>query len=296
MILIPNLQTQIDTAQIQTTEEINIIKFDFITSSGIYKTNAGDCRYRFNPEKMGMKVNTVSGYNAALHNAIDMIGAECVQNRLDFCFDSMIPYSDTYKQNRLLLLLVAHKYGFTNLMNTDDPFKLDKKSIKVQDTKDSNWTYQFEYYNKRIQSPKSGIESRLELRINKLALSDVPEDLKPETYLSEIIGMLQTVVDVRDSTFTEFVREQNKYLLAKWHEEVIEKQMYKQPLSKFLTKYADCFYTSLQITDFIKRIGNKNYNDTSKDMRKKIKFTLFSKKQMSEYVSEITRSAASFFK
>ena len=33
--------------------------------------------------------------------------------------------------------------------------QLPKKSIRVQNTKDSGWIYQFEYYNERIQSLKN---------------------------------------------------------------------------------------------------------------------------------------------
>lgn len=294
MIRTTELFAQIDTAQIQTQNEINVLDFDFITSQGTYKRD-DICHYRFNPQKTLYDVSTVDGYNMAFHTAAQLMGVDILQNRLDFCFDSYDnSYDKLYKQNRLLLLLVAYKYKFTNLMNTDNPFELQKKSIRVQNTKDSDWIYQFEFYNKRIQSPKSGIECRLELRRRKLELSDVIEDDKPKHYLQELMDMLKSVVSKRDTTFTEFVRAQNKYLLAKWQQEVITERAYKQPLSKFMAKYADCFYTSLQITEFIKALGYKDYNKRSQDIREKIMFQLFSKREMNDYVTEITRSATAF--
>lgn len=295
MVIKTELFAQIDTAQIQTKNEIDYKKFDFITSVGVYKTNSGDCHYRYNPDKTLMDVSNIEGYNDSLHNAAEQMGVEVLQSRIDFRFDSYdCSYKALYKQNRLLLLLMAYKYGFTNLMNTDDPFTLQEKSIKVQDIKGSDWTYQFEFYNKKLCSPQSGIECRLELRRSRLALSDVPEDDKPKEYLAELVGMCRSVVEVRDKTFTKFVQAQNVHLLQKWNEEVLQERRYKQPLSKFMAKYADCFYTSLQITEFVKALGYKRYNDVSKDIRKKINFQLFSKRELAEYVKEIERSATVF--
>lgn len=300
MIEKTELFMQPDTAQIHTDKELDLLALrkqgiKFITSVGHYKTESGECHYRYNPDKTYMDVSTAAGYNVALHNSAEKIGVEVLQGRIDYRFDSFDnTYHRLYKQNRLLLLLLAYKYNFTNLMNTDDPFELQEKSIRVQDVKGSNWHYQFEFYNKKLCNPDSGIECRLELRVNGIALSDVPEDEKVTYYLDEIVEMCHGVVEVRDKTFTKFVQAQNKHLLRKWNEEVIQERRYKQPLSKFLAKYADCFYTSLQITEFIKALGYKRYNDVSKDMRKIINFHLFSKKELAEYVAEIERSASVF--
>ena len=291
---------QVDTAQFTTTQELDLIALkkqgiDFITSVGVYKTNNGECHYRYNPDKSHMDVSTASGYNASVHYASEKMGVNVLQSRLDYRLDSRnCTYHKLYKQNRLLLLLVAYKYNFKNLMNTDDPFELNEKSIKVQDVKGSNWHYAFEFYNKRVCNPDSDIECRLELRVNGIALSDVPEDEKTSYYLKEVVGMCRSVVNQRDQTFTKFVQAQNKHLLRKWNEEVVQEQRYKQPLSKFLAKYADCFYTSMQITEFIKSLGYKRYNDVSKDMRRKINFHLFSKRELAEYVDIIETYAKKF--
>lgn len=300
MIEKTNLFAQPDTAQLHTDSELDLLALrkqgiEFITSVGHYKTESGECHYRYNPDKTFLDVSTAEGYNIALNYAIEKIGVKAVQGRIDFRFDSYDnTYHKLYKQNRLLLLLLAYKYDFKNLMNTDDPFELQEKSIRVQDVKGSNWHYQFEFYNKKLCNPESGIECRLELRVNGIALSDVPEDNKVTHYLTEVVEMCKSVAAVRDKTFTAFVQAQNKHLLRKWDEEVIQERRYKQPLSKFLAKYADCFYTSMQVTDFIKALGYKRYNDVSKDMRKMIKFQLFSKKELAEYVAEIERSATVF--
>ena len=291
---------QVDTAQLTTMHELDLQALkkqgnEFITSVGVYKTNNNECHYRYNPDKTYMNVSTVSGYNASLRYAGEKMGVNILQSRIDFRFDSIdYTYQKLYKQNRLLLLLVAYKYNFKNLMNTDDPFELNEKSIKVQDVKGSNWHYAFEFYNKRICNPDSGIECRLEFRVNDIALSDVPEDEKADYYLQEVIAMCRSVVNQRDQTFTKFVQAQNKHLLRKWNEEVIQEQRYKQPLSKFLAKYADCFYTSFQVTEFIKSLGYTRYNDVSKDMRRKINFHLFSKKELAEYVDMIEAAAKKF--
>ena len=88
---------QPDTAQIHTDKELDLLALkkqgiEFITSVGHYKTESGECHYRYNPDKTYMDVSTAAGYNVALHNSAEKIGVEVLQGRIDYRFDSFDCY------------------------------------------------------------------------------------------------------------------------------------------------------------------------------------------------------------
>ena len=246
------MKAKIHTAQIQTTTQSPRLDYPAIKNQNGITLIGDEVRLKFNPEGVdGIDVNTKSGFYTGLGIAIAECELENVRlNRIDICWDIMDKSFDgVYRLGKLMLYCMAVKIGYTgNISDTIDGFNIKKKSIKVQDTKDSGWTYQFELYNKKLQKPTQPVKARFELRRSGLVNTTIPELEKVDYVAAEFMSILNSIVSSRGSVYTQTIKELNRNLVAAWYESGATS------LRNFINQNVNSFLAKGQIADFIRQV------------------------------------------
>lgn len=279
----------IDTLEI-TSPSYVIGEYPFIThdsSRRITQTDGEEkYRYRFNPNNTLIDVSTFDGYKMAFDYMIKTSGVKSpVKTRIDYCFDTYKGnYSDTFKRDKLLLLLIAIQYDLDNRYESIDMLTAEKKTLRV-----ANQRIEVEAYNKALQEPHGYIKSRLEFRSKKL----YDEDAEESKELRELDKWFIRIANSTTSTnFDRLVHELNVNLILRYHEEVSKKSITTS--TEFVTKYADFIFSTRQLVDLYRRMGYKNPNSQASKYKKAHKIEFFSLNDMRKFAKAIRNSAALF--
>lgn len=282
------MKAKVHTAQIQSTTENAALDHPAIRNqNGIIVTKGGYSRYKYNPEGVeDVNENTKSGFYTGLGIAIAECELENVQlNRLDICWDMRDQtYDSVYRLGKLLLYCMAVKIGYTkNISDTIDGFNIKKKSVKVQDTKDSGWTFQFELYNKKLQKPNQPVLARLELRRSQLADLKMHELEKVDFVATEFKSILQAIVSDHNNIYSQTIKELNNNLVIAWHSSG------ETSLRNFINQHIDSFLAKGQIADFIRRVRPDiaNVPQKAKRLTDSIGKQMYDKSNLKELVDEL---------
>ena len=283
------MKHRIHTAQIQTTTDFTgLINPAIKNQRGTTKLACNEFRGKFNPDGVnGVNVYTKSGFYTALGMTIAECELDnCRINRLDFCYQfEKLEFDTVYRKIKLLLYVLAVKFDYTdNIQDTYDDFNVRKKSVKVQDTKDSSWNYQFEFYNKRLQKSNSRVKSHLEFRFGNLIDKDIPELEKVDAAAQTLISMLTAVTSDRDNTFTRTAQELNANLIYAY--KVLHKNV---NLRDFVVAHQDSFLVKGQLTAFIRKVRPDIHNPAKRaqQLTESIGLKTYEKSDLAKVVEEL---------
>ena len=207
-------------------------------------------KYRVNPDKTGLTTDTLQGYAMALNVIVeDTQLMNAIKTRIDFRFDSYkTGYTDNFKLNKLLLLLLAEAYGIQNRYQTIDLLSGKGKTVRVQ-----NKYFEAEFYNKAEQEPDGNVQSRLELR-SKALYDSHNESGKEIKELKKWISRLKNATTGQN--FDSLVNRINDELIQRYSEERQQRTVTKP--SEFVTKYADFIsFCDLPCIGFLSRTADK---------------------------------------
>lgn len=284
------MNTKIHTAQLQTLTKCTELDCPAIKNQNGTALIGDEYRVKFNPEGVeGVDINTKSGFYTALGITIAECELENVRlNRIDICWDFMDKtFTEMYRPAKLLLYCMAVQIGYTgNISDTIDGFNIKKKSVKVQNTKDSGWIYQFEYYNKKLQKPKQPVMARLEFRRSGLVDTTISELDKVNHVAHEFISILSAIASERGSVYTQTVKELNNNLMAAWKESGCTS------LRNFINQNVDSFLAKGQIADFIRRVRPdiNNVGKRAQQITESIGLQMYDKSDLKELISEMITS------
>ena len=243
-------------------------------------------KYRVNPDKTGLNTDTLQGYKAAL----DVITEDTqlmntTKTRIDFRFDVLDKeYTELYKINKLLLLLIAENYNVHNRYQTIDMLSGRGKTLRLQ-TK----YIEAEFYNKAEQEPDGKVKCRLELR-SKALYDRKNENGKEQKELKQWISRLKNATT--GQTFDTLVNTLNDELIQRYSEERQQRTVTKP--SEFVTKYADFIFTTRQLTDLFIRMGYDYPEQQTSRYKASHRLKCFSLTDMKNYVNQITKAAKAF--
>ena len=243
-------------------------------------------KYRVNPDKTGLKTDTLQGYAAALDVIMeDTQLTNTTKTRIDFRFDSYDKeYTELYKINKLLLLLIAENYNVQNRYQTIDMLSGKGKTLRIQ-TK----YIEVEFYNKIEQEPDGKVLCRLELR-SKALYDCNDESGKEQKELKKWISRLKNATT--GQTFSTLVNTLNDELIQRYSEERQQRTVTK-PI-EFITKYADFIFTTRQLTDLFIRMGYDYPEQQTSRYKASHRLKCYSLTEVRNYVSQIARAARTF--
>lgn len=279
----------IDTLEITSPSFVNG-EYPFITHDSSRRITKGDgeekYRYRFNPNNTLIDVSTFEGYKAAFDYMISTSQVKSpVKTRIDYCFDTYKGnYTDTFKRDKLLLLLIAIQYDLDNRYESIDMLTAEKKTLRV-----ANQRIEVEAYNKALQEPHGNIKSRLEFRSKKLYDDDAEESKE----LRELNKWFIRITNATTSTnFDRLVHELNIHLMRRYAEEMSKRSITTS--TEFVTKYADFIFSTRQLVDLYRRMGYQNPNSQASKYKKSHKIEFFSLNDVRKFAKAIRKSAARF--
>lgn len=243
---------------------------------------------RVNPDKTYQDTSYYGGYQVAMNQIIKESGiGNVVKTRIDFRFDDYdTSYFDSYKLNKLLILLVAEHYNINNRYQSCDLLTAECKTVRVQ-----NQYLELECYNKALEEPESSIKTRLEVRSKKL-YDDTHEDTKELDELEKWMKRLEKVAANTSNAYTRLVNTLNNNLIVRYRE--LKSKGKVVSVNEFITKYEDFIFTRRQLTDLYNRLGYKSPEVQASKYKRTHKLECYSLKQIQDYVKAIRRSADRF--
>lgn len=286
-----DLYAGIDTLEVTTSTYLPKDSFAFITHDSSRRVTEDEnaipkYKYRYNPDNTLLDTSTLAGYQ----NALDyMLSATAVVNpvktRIDFRFDDYkTDYGNTWKLNKLLLLLVAEAYKIKNRYQCIDMYTGDPLTLCIK-----NKYLEVEAYNKALQEPDGNIKSRLELRSKALYDTDC-EGEKEVRELNKWFARLANATTT--SIFDRLVVGLNDHLMLRYSEHKQNNEVSKA--SEFVFRYSDFIFTTKQLVDLFRRMGFKRPDKKAAEYRRSHKIEFFSMGDVRKYVLTIRDSAARF--
>lgn len=193
-------------------------------------------------------------------------------------------YSELYKVNKLLLLLIAKYYDLDGMIQEQDLINEQSYYISVSGDTISGEYVEAKFADLAFLSPDAGIECRLTLS----TFSNTERDMLTEAdYWLDVL---------RDATkrerFTELTNEINDKLVVKYSRERQSNEI-KNGID-FAVKHMDCIFTKRQLIDLLARIGFDEPEKIADYCRMKAKSRFFSARQLRQYVTDLTISANDF--
>ena len=199
-----------------------------------------------------------------------------IQMRFDNYYND---YSELYKVNKLLLLLIAKHYNISTMKQEQNLMNSQKYYISVSDSE-----IKAEFVDLAFLSPDAGIECRLTLS----TLTDTGRDM-----LTEADYWLDVLKEAtKREHFTELTNEINDKLVVKYSHERQSNEI-KNGID-FAVKHMDCIFTKRQLIDLLTRIGFDEPEKIADYCRMKSKSRFFSARQLRQYVTDLTISANDF--
>lgn len=243
-------------------------------------------KYRVNPDKTGLDTNTLQGYRAAVNLIIEETGLmTTTKTRIDFRFDNYdTDYTELYKVNKLLLLLIAQNYNVQNRYQTVDMLSGKGKTLRLQ-TK----YIEAEFYNKSEQEPSGNVKCRLELR-SKALYDRKDENGKESKELKQWISRLKNAT--KGATFDSLINTINDELIQRYSEQR-QSRTVTNP-NEFVTKYADFIFTTRQLTDLFTRMGYTYPEQQTSRYKATHRLVCYSLKEIRNYVNQISAAAKAF--
>lgn len=280
----------IDTLEV-TSETYVVKEYPFITHDTTRRITKDDTeipkyKYRFNPDNTMLDTSTFEGYQAALDHMLKASKLVApVKTRIDFRFDYFNGrYTDVFKLNKLLLLLLAEYCDIKNRYQCIDMLTAELKTLCIK-----NQYLEAEAYNKAIQEPDSGVMCRLELRSKKL-YNDEAEAEK------EIIELEKWFVRLASCTstfnFNKLINGLNDNLIERYAEG--KKRKAFANTAEFVTKYEDFIFSTRQLVDLYSRMGYQNPNSQATKYKRSHKMECFSLNDIRKYTKAIRSSAEKF--
>lgn len=284
-----SLISGIDTLEV-SSETYVTKEFTFITHDSTRRITKDDdtprYKYRFNPDNTLLDTSTFGGYQEALQYMLQASKlVNPVKTRIDFRFDLYSgAYTDVFKLNKLLLLLIAEYCDIKNRYQCIDMLTAEEKTLCIKDQR-----FEAEAYNKAIQEPKSGIACRLELRSKKL-YDESAEETKELKALNDWFLKLANCATAVN--LDKLIKDLNDNLMERYKEEQARKSFANA--AEFVTKYADFIFTTRQLVDLYNRLGYQNPNSQATKYKKSHKLECFSLNDIRKYTMIIRASAEKF--
>lgn len=168
------------------TRDCNLKKLPSYVNEAYRRKGDALCVVEINPHK----ANEVDGLRQCVYGSASKVQAVIERaakemqwaddwhfSRVDFCFDCSLPFEETEKLTRLLIMLMATSKDWTNHYFSNDLLNLGGKTTRVDDkyARKPYFDYQIDHYNRSYIDQSdydTQIINRLEFRMAGKAIAD----------------------------------------------------------------------------------------------------------------------------
>jgi galactokinase len=241
--------------------------------------------YAVNPNKVRGEITSLADFKAMLDYILDDLYITNFKlDRLDLAINTVVCFDEIYKVNCYLAELFTVRIGAKNsyrVIGND----LKKRSIKV-----TSRSYDLEIYDKELQS--KGInpwKTRIEFRFKRLGRRQTVEEAVHRV-LEDLNALPKCVDALNEKKIKQLYDEYVKECAPDYEGRITS-------LPAFVSKYADHFYNM----DILKGVHSQVLKGECKHWLSRYRsggktLTLFSKKNLRDYLKPITAAAKDYIK
>lgn len=231
-------------------------------------------------------------YSLQLHNDVmrdlqaELKLGDYVYDRIDIAIDDHnYSFTERYKLNRLVNLLISVKFKLKNCYESRNPLTLEWLSICAK-----NDRLQIENYNKALQSCFEDVAyNRVELRESRLARRK--KRLEIYQVFDRWIERLKNCIDCYD-----LLQEQaNDHLVFQFHKELVSGRVKSE--NEFIRKYQENVFKGTQLTDFFIRLGHSKRQAAAKatNFARDNRIEYIKKYELREYIDELVQAMKIYY-
>lgn len=250
-----------------------------------------DGRYRFEYEPL-------SQYEREMEAVCDLLKIPgFITNRLDVCLDTAVPYEETEKLTRYIMLALTKEINEGegwNRYESIDPETEQKITTRVQNGDHQCKTLEMEHYNRVVIDQRKynrTVVNRFELRTmgNRAGKGRVNRQI--------VERWLERFERLSDEHFEAVERGASEGLMDEWGMRIARgTEDSATAFNFFLANYNERVYTQRQVVDLFERRGSNKANAKKFHQRSGRGMILYNRKEVREEVSSMKKALETFLK
>ena len=270
----------IHTAQMLSDTLDNVDRLEEINRKPyIIKHNARPAKkgylFPLNANKLYDKeLDTLTGFLTAVQQIrADLDISEWRFNRIDFAFDTMLKYDGIFKYSLHIMCLLSEVTGIKNAIDIQDVNTKKKRALTLK-----NSEFEFQIYDKALESDNKHPYSRFEFRFKNVRSTDIYSLTKRlQGYINKLTESMQSVENQRISD-----------LYALWGQESKTGcTTQTKNFSEFVRRYSNDIFTRNIAKELYTKINNGNFDNWIKKYRRNNQIDFISKRDIKNIVSEM---------
>ena len=241
--------------------------------------------YKLNLNKLVApdEIWSLQQFSQLIRQATQAMGLESWQyTRIDMRFDI---YEGEYEKHlkfmKLLVLLIAQRYGLNNRYQSFDPLTFLSETVRAQ-----NNSFQVEFYNKKLESPGYPAKSRLELRACRV-YGYAAQGTK--NLIAEWGFRLKRSI----AGYETLQKTCNECLLRRW--EVDRKAGAVRSRNDFIRRYQENIYSKRQLVELLEALGCENPKKSAENIKSREKLEFFTQKDLETLLNKLIDSMKVYF-
>lgn len=215
-------------------------------------------------------------------------------SRVDLCFDANLPYAETSKLTRLLLMMFAYENGLNNRYYSIDPLMNIERTFKV--TNRIDWktpkVLEAEHYD-REQKDQNDFDTQI---INRLELRMEGDRIKEDARQNLRTATRQLIDKLREA-----ITEQTLNGVVEWCTEGVYRQWLDvraaggiERLPTFVKSNPNKVYTLQQVAGMFAENGANNPEQDAYNLKRRFQGELFNLTDLVAYGKLLKKAAAQF--
>lgn len=253
-------------------EEINCKPY--IIKHNARPTKKG-CLFPLNANKLyDEEITTLAGFLTAIQQIqADLDITEWVFDRVDFAFDTTLKYDDIFKYSLFILCLLSASTGIKNSIDIQDVNTKKKRALTL-----INSAFEFQIYDKALESENKHPYSRFEFRFKNVRRTDIYSlTERLQRYINDLSRNMQRVENQRI-----------KDLFALWEQESKTGcTTQTKNFSEFVRRYSNDVFTRDIAKGLYTKICNGNFDNWLKWFRRNSRIEFITKTEIESITKEM---------
>jgi len=275
-----NFRVIIHTAQMLSDTLDNADRLEEINSKPyIIKHNARPTKkgylFPLNANKLyDEEINTLTGILTAIQQIQADLGiSEWVFDRVDFAFDTTLKYDDIFKYSLCIISLLSKKTRIKNAIDIQDINTKKKRALTLKSS-----TFEFQIYDKALESENKHPYSRFEFRFKNIRSTDI----------YSLIKRLQRYIDYLTKCIHNVENQRINDLYALWKQEnKTECTTQIKNFSEFIRRYSNDIFTRDIAKGLYTKICNGNFDNWLKWFKRNNCIEFITKSEIENIAKEI---------
>lgn len=220
------------------------------------------------------EIDTLTGFLTAIKQIqTDLNISEWVFDRVDFAFDTTLKYDDIFKYSLYIICLLSEVTGIQNAIDIQDVNTKKKRALTLK-----NSAFEFQIYDKALESENKHPYSRFEFRFKNVRSTDI----------YGLTERLQRYTNDLDSNIKTVENRRINALYALWEQESKTGcTTQTKNFSEFVRRYSNDIFTREIAKGLYSKICNGNFDNWIKKYRRNNQIEFIPKTEIESIVFQM---------